>query len=615
MPKLTRTDDELHLALSGATDFQAALAAVKSVSGRRFDPESKLWKFPARPELAERLLLTVKPTADPSILAWVRASRAEREQELATQLPDDGKLLIPWAGNLYDFQRAAVAFMAEHNCVILADDMGLGKTLQALAAVREAALRKAELDLTRPKLIVCPNSAKGVWGREIAKWLGTAEPFQLVDAKVAKKRQAQIEQGIKDGGWVVVNYEQIRAQRHEKEVIVNHRDGSCSTRIEKWYDLKQPLFAETDWLAVIADEAHRAKNRKAAQTIGLWSIDAPIKFALTGTPLMNSPDELWSLLKWLYPEQYGKSDPPRGTKPGHHRTAFWAFHDQYTESYEGYGGGRIVIGVKNPDGLRFELKDRLIRRTKAQKLNIPEKTREHIPVKLNAGQQKVYDEAEGAFWLQVTQAISEGDKAAAKFAKEVLEGKKRIFEISNGASRTVRLRQVCSTPALLGGEDDSAKFDAIVDNVLDNSHQQHVVFTEFVESSNLLVARLRKKGVEAEAFTGEVTDTRIRTFYEDKFQSGNIDVLCGTLGAMRESITLTAANIVHFSERAWVPGWNEQAEDRLHRTGQVNPVTILIYEGIDTVDTQKVRPTNALKEIIVSSVIHKDQIQEKEIIV
>lgn len=607
MPKLTRVGDELHLALSGATDFQSALNAVKSISGRRFDGESKLWKFSASPATAERILVAIKPTADAAILQWVRNSRAEREQELTTSIPDDAQspLWIPWADSLYDFQRAMVEFLQEHRKAIVADDMGLGKTVQSLSTTAEYLIRNPDVDPNRPRLVVCPASALGVWEREIKKWLGKDEPYVIISGGTANKREKELKAAVKENGcWIIVNWEQIRVQKHVEEKVVHHRDGTVSNEEVVTWPLKQQLFADTDWLSIFADEAHRAKNRKAAQSKGLWRLSADIQLALTGTPLMNSPDELWSLLRWLYPEQYGNSTP------GHPRTAYWPFHDEFTETYEGYGNSKVVIGVKNPDSLRFELKDRLVRRTKAQKLNLPEKTREYVPLQMGKEQAKIYAEAETKFWLTIMEQIEQGDDKTKRFAEQVLEGKKHIYEIPNGAARLVRLRQVLCSPALLGGVDDSSKMDAIVENIVDNSHQQHGVFTEFVMGANILVDRLRKKGVIAEAFTGEVSDTAIRSFYEDKFQAGEIDVLVGTLGAMSESITLTAANIGHFCERFWVPGKNEQAEDRFHRVGQKNPVTILIYENTDTVDTQKVRPTNALKEMIVSSVLVKDKIRE-----
>jgi SNF2 family DNA or RNA helicase len=618
MPKLTRADDELRLSLSGAADFNAALDRVRSIPGRRFDPDTKLWCFPNDPAVAERIMFTIKPSVDAALLRWIQETRAERDAELTTKLPAGGELFIPWRDALFEFQRDAVYFMAHHPKIILADDMGLGKTLQALSATAEFLIRNDTIDTTLPRLVVCPNSAKGVWAREVLKWLGANEPIELVDALTPKKREAQIEKGIKTGAWIVVNYEQIRTVKNIEPVVVNHRDGTVTEREKVTYALKQPLFTDTKWLAVIADEAHRIKNRKASQTLGMWMLEAPVMLALTGTPLQNNPAELWALLRWLYPEQYGRSTP------GKPRTAYWSFHDQYTESYEGYKGSKVVVGVKNPDALRFELKDRLIRRTKQDELDLPEKIREVIPVKLGKKQRAIYSQAETAFWLEIEQTITAGEaadaddkvkkaaKEAKRFAEDVLSGTKTLYEIGNGATRTVRMRQVCSTPALLGGEDDSAKLDACVEKITDNAHKQHVVFTEFVETANILVERLRKFWLSAEAYTGLVTSTQVRAQYEDRFQNGEIDVLVGTIPAMGESLTLTAADTGHFIERSWVPSKNEQAEDRLWRTGQKNAVTILIYEAEDTVDTDKVKPTNALKENIVGSVIKRNKIKEVE---
>lgn len=609
MPRLTRDDGELALSLSGAENFQDALARVRTISGRRFDGETKLWKFPDDPATAERIMQMVHPSADASLVQWVRDSRAEREAELTTALPDDAELLIPWASNLYDFQRAYVEFAVANPHNILGDDLGLGKTLQALSAVGEILNRDSELEAQAPRLIVAPNSAKGVWAREIVKWLGTAEPHQIIDAASPKKRTEQLASAIKENAWCVVNYEQIRAKRIVTEQTINHRDGSSSVREKVTWEIKEPLYEGTPWLAVIADESHRAKNPKSQTARGLWKIQAPIQLALSGTPLQNHPAELWSILRWLYPEQYHE----QGRKHNGIAWAYWPFYDEYVDDYDS-GYGKVIVGVKNPDALRFELKNRLVRRTKGEKLNLPKKTREFIPVKLNKGQQKLYNEAEDQFWLTIQQAIDDGDTKLAKEAEAVVTGKKRIFEMSNGAARTVRLRQIASTPATLGGEDDSAKLDAAMEIITDAQPKQFVVFTDFVSTAHTLVERLAKKKIHAEAFTGEVSPS-VRTMFEDKFQAGEIEVMVGTLAAMRESITLTAADTVIFIERAWVPAWNEQAEDRLYRNGQKNQVTVLILQAEGTVDEAKVRPTNQAKENIVRSVIKKDDVKEVDQVV
>lgn len=605
MPTLKREDGELTLSLSGAPDFNEALARVRAVPGRRFDGDRKLWCFPVDPAIAERLMLTIKPTADAALVQWVRKTREERDAELTTPLPDDAKLFIPWRDKLYDFQRAAVEFIATHPHMLLADEMGVGKTLESLSGASEYLIRNSDLPVDKPRLVMCPNSAKGVWKREVEKWLGKEEPLQLVDANTATKRKDQLLAGIKGNAWVVVNWEQIRAAKITEEKQVNHHDGSTSMREHVRWEMKQPLFETTDWLVAIADECHRAKNPKAQVARGLWKIEAPIQLALSGTPLMNHPAELWSILRWLYPEQYHE----QGRRHNGIAWAYWPFYDEYVDDYDS-GYGRVIVGVKNPDALRFELKNRLVRRTKSTVLSIPEKVREIVPITLGPKQRKAYDSAEKEFWLEIEQAIKDGDKDAAKFADQIVTGKKQIFELSNGATRTVRLRQIASTPALLGGDDNSAKLDAAVEIILDAQPKQFVVFAEFVDTTNILVERLRAKKLTAEAFNGDVKDTRVRTLFEDRFQSGEIDVLVGTIATMRESITLTAADTVIFVERSWVPAWNEQAEDRLWRNGQKNQVTVLILEAQDTVDDGRVKPTNAVKEVIVSSVIQKDDVKE-----
>lgn len=609
MPKLTRDIDagELRISLSGATDFQFALDSVRRISGRRFDPDSKLWCFPDDPAIAEKLMLTIKPSADAALVAWVRGSRAEREAALTTPLPEDYKLVLPWADKLYGFQAQAVAYLAANPRMIVADEMGLGKTIQAIAAINEYTLLN-DVDAQRPVLVIAPNSAKGVWAREIHKWLGPDEPLQIVDALTPKKREQQLTEGIAQNGFVVVNWEQIRAQKIEKKVQVNHRDGSTSERPEVSWQMRQPIFEQTEWLAIVADEAHRAKNHKSQTARGLWKLQAPIQLALSGTPLQNHPAELWSILRWLYPEQYHE----HGKQHGGTAWAYWPFYDEYVEDYEtGKHRGRTIIGVKNPDALRFELKGRLIRRTKTEVLDLPEKVREVIPVTLSPKQRKIYDEAENAFWLTIEQAVKEGDQTLAKQVEEVLSGKRKVYEITNGAARTVRMRQVCSTPALLGGEDVSAKLDAAVEIITDAGDKQFVVFTEFVETANILCNRLVAHGLNAKAWTGDV-DTVTRTMLEDQFQAGDIDVLVGTIASMGEGVTLTAADTAIFIERHWTPSKNEQAEDRLWRNGQKNQVTILIIEAEDTVDTDRVAPTNAVKEGIVASVIKKDEVKVRD---
>ncbi|MFA9271728.1 MAG: DEAD/DEAH box helicase, partial [Baekduiaceae bacterium] len=492
-------------------------------------------------------------------------------------------LEIPLGDKLYGFQRAFIDHAVERLRLVLADDMGLGKTVQALGTIAEYQARD---DVGGPKLIVAPNSVKGAWKREIFKWLGADEQVFVVEG-TPEKREDAIREAIAVDGWVIVNWEQLRVERKR----VKTRNGGERTVTL----MKQPLFETTPWLAIIADEAHRAKNRKASQSMGLHRLDANLMIAATGTPIMNSPDELWSLLKWMWPKEY---------------TSYWRFYDQYVEYHESYYG-KVITGVKNPDALRFELRDRLVRRTKDQVLDLPEKIRVTIPVELSKAQRALYVKAEKDMWLAVVKEAEEGSPTAVAMLKAGQSGDvTTMYRIPNGAARMVRQRQILESPALLEGKDDSAKLDACVERILDAVEHQHVVFCEFVETTAILAERLRAKGLEVATYTGSVKPAE-RTVIEDAFQNGEYSVIVGTIAAMKEGITLTAADVEHFISRSWVPATNEQAEDRCHRVGQDRAVVINIYEAEHTVDTLKVAPTNDLKDRIVRAVLPKDNVKEE----
>ena len=185
--KLIREGEVLRLTLAGMSraDFGEALQRAKAIPGRRWNPEQKVWEFPAELQVAERIMHTIKPVPSAEVMKWVRQSRADRSDELATSLPEDSnrKLLIGWADKLYPYQRAAVEFMVDNPSCLLADDMGLGKTLQSLTAVCEYA-EGDDLLSERPRLIICPNSVKGSWAREVEKWTGL--PAFVIDGKTAE---------------------------------------------------------------------------------------------------------------------------------------------------------------------------------------------------------------------------------------------------------------------------------------------------------------------------------------------------------------------------------------------------------------------------------------------
>lgn len=620
---LTKNGDKLILDLSTASglDFKDGLDKIREVPGRKYNPEDKTWYVEASSQNADRIIHAIQPKVADDLMEWVRQERINATESLTTPLPDDAELLTPLTEVLYGYQRAYVNLAADKRKIICADDMGLGKTLQALGVVDEYRYRAAAADGNfpeGPKLIVCPNSVKGVWAREINTWLGSDEPVQIIDGSTAKSRHNQLLRAILENCWTIVNYEQLRVRKEEVEI--KHRDGSKSKRSVEV--LKEPLYelpflaaaeptlddltpsvverarkskSREIWMAAIADEVHRAKNRRASQTKGLHRVDAYLKLAQTGTPLQNAPDELWSILHWLFPEEY---------------TSYWRFYEDYVEYTEGYFG-KVITGVRNPDALRFELRERLVRRTKDQVLDLPEKQRVIVPVTLEAQTRKVYDELENQVWIDLAEdAKNEGNEALAEAIVAGDLGK--LLKIPNGAARMTRLQEFLEHPSTIDAHDrakETEKMDAVQEIILDNANIQHVVYCKYKPPVRILAERLREKGLRVGVFTGDVS-TQERTEIEDSFQRGELDVIVGTIDALKEGVTLTAASTGHFMTRMWVPAVNEQAEDRLHRVGQHDPVTIYIYEVPATVDDGKVRPANRLKESIVKTVLEKDHIKE-----
>lgn len=627
-PVLTKKGDALHLNLSGCrgSEFHDAKEKIKQVPGRRWNPEDKTWSVPAEAMFADRILKTIRPEADEDLLNWIRQSMTNHEESLTSPLPDDAELMVPWATTRCEWQpevvndepfdgalpwqRAAIDKMADEGRAILADDMGLGKTFEAITAIEEWKLRQfAQSSAMKmedgPKLVICPASVKGSWARELKRWLPPETKVHVIEGSYPKtkamsseeRRAAAIQAGIDDNAWIIVNWEQIRLT---KERVATRNGGRKTIKV-----LKEPLFETTDWLAVVADEAHRAKNKDAQQTQGLWRITGKVMYALTGTPIMNSPDELWAILRWLWPGEYHELGARKNA------VAYWSFYEDFVDYYEDHYKRKVITGVKNPDALRFVLKDKLIRRT-ADILGLKGRKRIIYPVKLNPGQQKLYDEAEKAMWLAVENDIAEGNKEALAFAKAAIEGGgiANLIRIPNGAARLVRLRQIIENAALLGGADDSSVMDNFEEKFLDSGRAQWVVFCAFKESCEILAERLRKKhGAKVAIYNGDVKPAD-RTEIEDAFQRGEIDVIVGTIDAMYQGITLTAGWRQFWLSRDYVPARNRQGESRNDRLGQQHLVLVYIPQPEDTVASDKVEVINRLKESIERAVLPQVNIKE-----
>jgi SNF2 family DNA or RNA helicase len=424
----------------------------------------------------------------------------------------------------------------------------------------------------KPRLIISPNSVTGHWKDELKKW---ADADSVILSGSSKQKTEQLKDALNTPGvWIIVNWEAIRLI---------------------------PELAKVDWLAVLADEAHRAKNRKAKQTKALWKLRAPVQLALTGTPIMSSPGDLWAILKWLRREQY---------------TSYWAFLANYAETYSGFKGKQIVVGVKNADSLRFELSDKLVRRTKREiHADIPEPFPpiERV-IAMKPKQAAVYQEALKDFWLEIVAEIPQMAEAEEMEEAKIREdlalavddpgGVERIkYMITNAAARLTRLRQVATSPALLGGEDESGKLDAVIETITDAEEgRPFVVFAWYKPTVQLIIDRLDSKGIEARGFTGDTKVTE-RHALAESFQSGDFQVIVPTLAVGGEGIDLYRSSDPLLAESDWTPAINKQGIDRCDRKGQTASVQGQYFYSEDTVDTGRLMPKQKLKTQIVETIL------------
>lgn len=416
---------------------------------------------------------------------------------------------------LFPYQKEGVEAAYHHTGFLLADEMGLGKTVTTLAEIRQRADEKGPGRV----LVVCPKSAISVWMYH-AEMFGFSPVDGLPKTTVTPTNEM----------FVVTNWDQLRVNANYKKF---------------------------GWRYVIADEAHFAKNRKAKRTKSLWTISGQYKRALSGTPIVNRPDELWAILHWLYPQQY---------------RSYWKFFDRYVDwEKHPFHQYRIVKGGKNLDELREELSELMLRRTKKEVLTqLPDKYYESIVVDLSPKQRRVYTDMEKKALAWVGQ--NEDKPLAAKMV----------------VAQLMRLRQIASgTPDFdeegkLTISEPSVKVDALMD-IIEGTDKPVVVFTNFRSVVKMVEDRCAKVGVNAVSLTGTTPQEQRREHIE-RFQAGGARVFVGTIRAGGIGVTLTAASTVVFLDRSWSPADNLQAEDRLHRIGQENAVQVIYINARDTVD-------------------------------
>ena len=385
---------------------------------------------------------------------------------------------------------------------ILADDMGLGKTIEALCAV------------TAPALIVCPTSVLANWSAEIARF----RPGLKVSLYHGPGRRLEERADVTLTSYAILR---LDAER----------------------------LTARSWATVILDEAQAIKNPDSQAARAAYGLNAELRLALTGTPLENRLEELWSLAHFTN----------RGLLGGRR-----AFEDRY--------GRAIADGEPGAaQRLRDRLRPFLLRRMKRDVApELPARTDAVLRIALDERERGIYDAVRAASRAEVVALMDGGGSVLA--ALEAL----------------LRLRQAACHPALVPGQqaNTSSKVEALLEALTNAAADGHkaLVFSQWTSMLDLIEPALKEAEIPFVRLDGS---TRDRGAVVAEFQSSSGDsppVMLLSLKAGGVGLNLTAADHVFLCDPWWNPATEDQAADRAHRIGQDRPVMVYRLVAVDTVE-------------------------------
>jgi superfamily II DNA or RNA helicase len=406
---------------------------------------------------------------------------------------------------------------------ILADDMGLGKTLQSIAFIES--VREEVRSSGLPVLIVSPASLLYNWKNEVAKF---APELNAVIAAGVKQERSGILEELADVDVLITSYPLLR------------RD--------------MDLYEKMKFHTLFLDEAQAIKNHATQTAHAVKILNAEYRFALTGTPIENSLDELWSLFDAVFPELFGSRR---------------AFADLPREA------------------VAKRVRPFLLRRMKGDVLKeLPDKIETLQLSELTDEQKKLY--VAYLTRLQAETRLSLQTDGFQKSRMKILAG-------------LTRLRQLCCHPSLFveNYEGESGKLEQLLelmDEAL-SSGKRMLIFSQFTSMLHLIRDEIALRGLSCFYLDGQ-TPARERVELCRRFNEGELDIFLISLRAGGTGLNLTGADTVILYDLWWNPAVEQQAADRAHRIGQKKVVQVIRLVTQGTIEEKMVELQNRKKNLI-----------------
>ena len=425
-------------------------------------------------------------------------------------------------GRLYPYQKEGVRFAVKAGKAIIADEMGLGKTVQAICCA-EIYLKEK---MAESVLVVCPNSLKYQWKREIERFTGAGT---VIIEGYASRRLELYNARIP---YKIVSYQSLLG------------------------DIKTLGRLSTDVL--VMDEVQRLKNWNTQLAQAVRRIDAHYSVLLSGTPLENKLDDLCSIVQL--------ADP-------YCLAPLYRFRHEHivTDPVSGK-----TVGYKNLNDIREKLKDTLIRRTKQSvRLQLPERTDQFLIIPMTPEQASRHDELRNA----VARLVSKWQRTGSLGEEE----RRRLLQMLG------QMRMLADSTFIID-QDKEHRHDVkvgelmnILDDALNGGTAKIVVFSEWERMIRLVAAELDARGIRYEMIHGNVPPQK-RNERIEHFQSEPDCRIFLSTDTGGTGLNLQAASILVNLDLPWNPATLEQRIGRIYRIGQEMPVQVLSLVSKDSIE-------------------------------